>query len=610
MSTSTAEQGGESKTSPIAIARAMEWLLDVKSDDPNVVRRAQTHIRLMLVFVIGPFLIAIISAVFSAHNRVEGGYHIVRLLAGVFHLGLLFISRAGYPSIAGIIQTIGLGGILSFGTIALGVTPEVQWFFSLVIIYAGLAVRPKIVPVLGVLVICILLLTQSILGFENLSHFLPKVIIVVLAALAMYLQGSWNEAAFSENLKAKATAEKARIQAEELQRKAEAASETKSQFLANMSHELRTPLNAIIGYADMIEEEFEEDPGDLDLDVMRADIKRIHKSGSHLLSLINDILDLAKLEAGRMQLFKELLHIDSLLAELDEIARPLANTNNNTLTLSSEVDRTSLVTDHTRLRQILLNLLSNACKFTEQGQVELRILEHDGTLRFEVSDTGIGIDEEQLTRIFDSFAQADNSTTRRFGGTGLGLSLSQHMATMLGGAIEVESIKGEGSTFTLILPLEASDFRAIDPNPASESSDVIFEASGQPNMMHVLVVDDEQNNRALLERMLGQENIRITMARDGIEALECLEQEPDINAVLLDLMMPKLDGFGVLERLDAFPNHAKPPVIIITAKDLTEQERGFVEQRANKTLFKAGLTRSQLLEQLFKVLGKRQHAAT
>ncbi|MBF0395121.1 MAG: PAS domain-containing sensor histidine kinase, partial [Alphaproteobacteria bacterium] len=227
---------------------------------------------------------------------------------------------------------------------------------------------------------------------------------------------------------------------------AEAASQTKSAFLANMSHELRTPLNAIIGYAELLEDDVtgEEQTGDL---------KKIQGAGRHLLSLINEILDLSKIEAGRMDIHPEAFPIADLVSEVAVTIRPLVEKNGNRLQVDCAPDAGTMLSDQIRVRQVLFNLLSNAAKFTKDGAVVLVVArEADGVL-FSVRDTGIGMAPEQMRRLFKEFSQADSSTTRRYGGTGLGLAISKRFAELLGGDITVESRQGLGSTFTVRLPV-------------------------------------------------------------------------------------------------------------------------------------------------------------
>ncbi len=232
---------------------------------------------------------------------------------------------------------------------------------------------------------------------------------------------------------------------------AEAANMAKSSFLANMSHELRTPMNAIIGYSDMLHEEAEETGSE-----WTEDLNKIRISANQLLGLINDVLDFSKIEAGKMQVHAETIDIKELIWELRVIVQGLAQKQNNHLLIECDPDVSLWHTDVTKLRQILLNLLSNACKFTQEGKITLSIQQvvksNKSYLSFKVIDTGIGIEKHQQQKLFQPFIQADSSTTRHYGGTGLGLALSQQLAELLQGQIELQSEMGEGSCFTLCLP--------------------------------------------------------------------------------------------------------------------------------------------------------------
>jgi signal transduction histidine kinase len=242
------------------------------------------------------------------------------------------------------------------------------------------------------------------------------------------------------------------------------ASQHKSQFLANMSHELRTPLNAIIGYSEMLQEEAE----DLDQETLVPDLQKVNAAGKHLLGLINDILDLSKIEAGRMDLYLKTFDVRQLVSDVQAIVQPLMDKNGNTLVVACPADIGSMHADLTKVRQTLFNLLSNAAKFTDHGTIELRVEResaewrnqtespvpplHSHSLLFTVADTGIGMTEEQLSRLFEAFSQAEASTRSKYGGTGLGLAISRHFCRMMGGDLTVSSIHGQGSAFTVRLP--------------------------------------------------------------------------------------------------------------------------------------------------------------
>jgi signal transduction histidine kinase len=227
------------------------------------------------------------------------------------------------------------------------------------------------------------------------------------------------------------------------------ASKHKSDFLANMSHELRTPLNAIIGYSEMLQEEAE----DLDQETLIPDLQKVNAAGKHLLGLINDILDLSKIEAGKMDLFVETFVVGQLVQDVEAIVRPLVEKNANTLVVECPEDVGAMHADQTKVRQTLFNLLSNAAKFTSAGTITLTVAcDADDWLTFAVSDTGIGMTEEQLGRLFEAFSQAEASIRSKYGGTGLGLAISRHFCQLMGGDLTAESVHGRGSTFTVRLP--------------------------------------------------------------------------------------------------------------------------------------------------------------
>lgn len=266
---------------------------------------------------------------------------------------------------------------------------------------------------------------------------------------------------------------RSQVELAEARDEALAASRAKSIFLANMSHELRTPLNAIIGYSEMLQEEAVE----RGYTALSADLARIRTAGRHLLDLINDILDLSKIEAGRMELYIETFDVCAMVETVVGTVQPLVEQNHNRLHVECSPDVGSVALDLTKVRQVLFNLLSNAAKFTDRGDITLSVDRHAPSaasewVRFRVSDTGIGISADQLTRIFEAFTQADPSTTRKYGGTGLGLAISYRYCQMMGGDITVDSEPGVGSTFTVHLPTRVPDHRPeAGPEPAASPPD-------------------------------------------------------------------------------------------------------------------------------------------
>ncbi|MFD0981944.1 response regulator [Tropicimonas aquimaris] len=489
---------------------------------------------------------------------------------------------------------------------------------------------------------------------------------------------------------------------ETARQEAETANESKSRFLASMSHELRTPLNAIIGYSEMLIEDA-EDGGDTST---VPDLERIMASGRHLLSLINDILDLSKIEAGKMELHVERVDVPQLVRDVEATVAPLIARNGNTLEVAIAPDVGEIDTDHTKLRQNLFNLLSNAAKFTENGRIALGVRSEGGFIRFDVRDEGIGMTEEQLGRLFKPFSQAESSTSSVYGGTGLGLSIVRSFTEMMGGDVSVTSEPGKGSCFTLRLPEIAAAVRGrdagdaafavliIDDDTAALSSmaeyvraqgykvfaaydaqtgldlartrrpdvillDVIMperdgwsvlrELKKDPALCEtpvilvsvvtdrdmglafgavdhmvkpvdparlierinrlvgersreVLIVDDDPATRALFRRLLVREGWSVREAADGARALALIGEEAP-GLVVLDLMMPNIDGFEVLRRLRAASGSADIPVIVATSKDLTRREIEWLGDHAREVVQKGADGRSDLLAAIQRHVG-------
>jgi len=337
-----------------------------------------------------------------------------------------------------------------------------------------------------------------------------------------------------------------------------------------MSHELRTPLNAIIGYSEMLE----EDAVDYGYEEITPDLQKIQSAGSHLLDLINNILDLSKIEAGRMEIYVEPFSVEHLMEEVQFSVQPLIEKNGNTIDIQILNDVGIMASDLTKVRQTIINLMSNAAKFTDNGTVTLtaqRTSESGNDwLRFSIQDTGIGMTTEQLQEIFKEFTQADVSTTRKYGGTGLGLTISRRFCQMLGGDINVESEIDVGTTFTVLLPaqLDATEDEYVMDMPQNVKEQLeTVEAGGV-----VLVIDDDSNVRELITRTLQRDGFTVETAENGQRGIELARRIlPDI--ITLDVMMEGMDGWQVLSELKSVPDLVDIPVVMLTMVD--DKNRGF-----------------------------------
>jgi signal transduction histidine kinase/CheY-like chemotaxis protein len=363
---------------------------------------------------------------------------------------------------------------------------------------------------------------------------------------------------------------------------AEEANRAKSTFLANMSHELRTPLNAIIGYSEMLEEE-SRDSGNAE---NVQDLKKIQAAGKHLLSLINDVLDLSKIEAGKMGLHLETFDVAQVIEEMVTTLQPAAAKNANSIHVHLAENVGAMRADITKIRQILFNLLSNACKFTNHGTIsvdvdQLKVAERDW-IQFRVSDTGIGISASQKKNLFQEFAQADASIARKYGGTGLGLAITHRFVQLMKGCISVESETGQGAVFTVQLPAQVV-IEAAESASSELASDVpVTLSASKADLDTILVIDDDPSVRDLMSRFLSKQGFHVVAAASGEEGLRLAKRVRPL-LITLDVVMPDCDGWTVLNKLKSDSELAEIPVIMVTVVD--NESRG-LELGASNYLIK------------------------
>ena len=390
---------------------------------------------------------------------------------------------------------------------------------------------------------------------------------------------------------------------------AEEANQAKSRFIANMSHELRTPLNAIIGYSEMLKDDV-QDSGDTQ---MEQDLNSIYGAGKHLLNLINNVLDISKIEAEKMDIYNESFALSALIDDVITTFKPTAQQYHNCLDVSYIQNPGLVCTDMTKIRQCLFNLVSNALKFTEAGKVNIEVdVKHISAkqwLLLKVQDTGIGMSEDQQKKLFQPFVQADSSTTRQYGGTGLGLVISKRFIELMGGTMSLSSTLGKGSCFTIWLPTEPSDNQTEVETVHSNTIGLSKKYSNFEELntqIYIMVVEDDLGSRNMLSHLLSKSGVQALKAENGRVALEALNKYR-IDLVILDLMMPEMDGFEFLQRLAKEPQYPNLPVIVMTAIDLNQTERSHLKANNVVAIYQKGSYRQEdLLDTIAKVCAERK----
>lgn len=359
------------------------------------------------------------------------------------------------------------------------------------------------------------------------------------------------------------------------QQQAEQANQSKSQFLAMMSHELRTPLNAVLGLIDLLRD---------DSDAYQQEmLEQMENSAELLLVIINDILDLSRIESGHFELQRHWISLSKKLQHALEYHSQVAQAKDIKFNVKASIcEQFEYWVDSVRLTQILLNIIGNAIKFTHQGFVDVSLVTARDRLEIEVRDSGIGIDNERIEHLFSPFIQADTSITRNYGGTGLGLAITKHLVELMGGTIKVNSKLGEGSLFTISIPLESRSTAAANENAGQLSDTKTYDALD--NSKHILVVEDTKTNQMVIQLLLNRMGYNVTIANNGQHALELIEKNRSFDLIFMDISMPIMDGIQATRILRS--QRLTTPIIALTAHSMNSDHQNCLAAGMNDIVLK------------------------
>ena len=607
-----------SRLSLSTIYPLLDWFMPpaLKAD-----REMQARARMFLIsHLIGPFLGHTIT-VYLYWLDPHPGYGLWVLVASItaFWAFPYTLKRSGAYTALALISVQNLIFAILWGSYHYGgvSSPFMGWLLVvplLAFFYLGRAPAPRLV-VLGMIAVNV----GVFYLFYTSGHDFPEHVplqslsgigIVSMLCAAAYVSvmalGYANVVANQSELEREVKDHRATaIKLREAKEEAEKADRAKSEFLAKMSHELRTPLNAVIGYSEMLLEDAAIE-GNQEQAVQ--DLQKINGAGKHLLSLVTDVLDLSKIEAGKMELFNQVFDLSELIDEAVAICRPLCAKNANELIVERTGELGEVEGDITKLRQAVLNLLSNATKFTKHGRITLTAAREPRRggdwISIAVSDTGIGISRDNLGKLFQNFSQAETWTSSKYGGTGLGLSLTQKLCRLMGGEVTVESELGQGSRFTIRLPASLADTvqRRSEVDWATEP--LPMETAGRRDT--ILVVDDDPAVLDLMQRMLAKEGFRPILVNDSTEALSSARSAKPA-AIILDVLMPEVNGWEVLRALKADPELEACPVVMLS---IVDDRRSGLALGAVEHLVKP-VDRDLLMRVLDRICprGKANHAA-